>query len=137
MTLADLKANYEARSLKAGDIVRQLDLAGIAIIWVFKVSVAASLAIEPKLLLAAILIFASLSFDLAQYLLGTLMLFSYFRYKERMGTTEEQNFDLPAWLPLPMWICFWLKSGLVLAAYLGFIMPFLIGRFIISMPIKP
>jgi hypothetical protein len=131
-TLTDLRAAYEARSLKAGDIVRQLDLAGIALIWIFRIEANPAPAFDPRLLKAALLLFASLTFDLSQYLFGTILLFGYFRLKERQGTTDKMAFDLPAWLPMPGWICFWLKSALVLIAYLGFIMPFLVARFLLS-----
>ena len=129
MNLPELKAAYESRALKAGDIVRQIDFAGIALIWIFRAGVGSATMLDPMLLRAALLIFTSLFFDLAQYLLGTLILFLYYRIKEKQGTSDEERFDFPVWLPLPMWVCFCAKSALTVTAYAVYILPFLAHRF--------
>lgn len=130
MILADAKSAYEALSGKASDIVRQLSLAGVGLIWVFKISSGTSFVLEPKLVRALFFIFLALSLDLLQYLAGTATWHIYFRKKEREHTGDEEEFDAPSWINWPTWILFWAKSAAMVIAYSGFILPYLIKRFV-------
>src|SRR5438876_8729682 len=85
MRLEDTREAYETLSGRASDIVRQISLAGIGLIWIFK-SGTTSLSIDPPLLKAVFFIFLSLLFDFLQYVLGTTIWFAYFRHKEKQGT---------------------------------------------------
>jgi hypothetical protein len=129
MKLEDTRAAYEALSAKASEIVRQISLAGVGLIWIFKAGTGASLSLEPPLLKAALLIFLSLALDFLQYVLGTTIWFVYFRYKEKNGTKESDEFLAPAALNWPMWTLFYLKSAAMLIAYSCYIIPFLASRF--------
>lgn len=71
MKIADAKAAYETLSGKASDIVRQLSLAGIALIWLFRAGPISSPILQGPLLRGALFIFLALSSDLLQYLVGT------------------------------------------------------------------
>jgi hypothetical protein len=126
----DLRKAYEDFSGKASDIVRQLDFAGIALIWIFKVGTTPSPVLETQLLLAALLIFLSLFFDLLQYLLGTGIWFVYFRMKEKAGVPQNTEFAVSPFATWPTWTCFWIKSSSALIAYLCCILPFLAKKFI-------
>lgn len=72
-TVADQISYY---TQKAGDLSRQLGLAGIAVIWLFKISsdqgnlTIQSPLLPEKLYLPLILIIASLTLDSIQYLIG-------------------------------------------------------------------
>ena len=125
MKLEDARAAYEALSAKVSDIVRQISLAGVGLIWVFKSVTGTSLSLDPVLLKAAFFIFLALLFDFAQYLLGTTIWFVYYRYKERKGTRETSEFLAPPQLNWPMWGLFYLKSAMMLIAYAYYIIPFL------------
>ena len=130
MKLEDARDAYESFSGKASDIIRQLSLAGVGLIWVFK-SVGTSfsnLALDPALLKAALFIFVTLLFDFLQYLVGTGIWFAYYRYKEGKGTSGTEEFLVPPQLNWPMWTLFYLKSATLLVAYARYIIPFLISK---------
>lgn len=129
MKLADTRAAYEALSGKASDIIRQLSLAGIALIWLFKSGTDSASVLDIHLLRAALFIILALFFDLLQYLSGTTIWFIYFRRKEKKGTTEEDEFRAPAHINLLPWTLFYLKVTLMLIAYAGYIIPFLLSKF--------
>lgn len=130
MRLETAREAYETLSGKASDIARQLCFAAIALIWLFKAGTASSPLIPANLLGAALFAVLALFFDLAQYLLGTIIWFAYFRNKERAGTSEDQEFLAPASLNWPTWILFFLKVACTLIAYLWFIIPFLVQKFV-------
>ena len=129
MKLGDTRAAYEALSGKASDIVRQLSLAGVGLIWLFKTETGSPAILDIHLLRAALFIFLALFFDFLQYLYGTTIWFIYFRYKEKQGTTEEMEFQAPASLNWMTWTLFYLKATLVLIAYVVYIVPFLASKF--------
>lgn len=129
MKLENVRSAYETLSGKTSDIVRQLSLAGVGLIWVFKSGTGTSLSLDPSLLKAALFIFLSLIFDFLQYLLGTTIWFIYFRYKEKQGTKESTDFLASPKLNWPTWGLFFLKSAMMLVAYSFYIIPFLASRF--------
>ena len=129
MNLEDVRTAYETLSGKASDIVRQLSLAGIGLIWVFKSGAGPSLSVDPPLLKAALFIFLALSLDFLQYVLGTTIWFIYFRYKEGLVTKKDDEFKAPTWLNWPTWGIFYLKSAAMLVAYGCYIIPFLVSKF--------
>lgn len=128
MKLEDARGAYESLSGKASDIVRQLSLAGVGLIWVFKSAGGITLSLDPCLLRAALFIFLALAFDFLQYFVGTTIWFIYYRYKERKGTKESDEFLAPPQLNWVAWGFFYLKSAMMLVAYGGYIIPFLISR---------
>src|SRR5579862_5389715 len=131
MKLEDARSAYEQFSGKASDIVRQISLAGVALIWVFKSGAGTTdspLVLAPELLRAAVCIFFALLFDLLQYLLGASIWFVFYRYKERKGAKESSELLAPPQLNWPIWDLFYLKSAMMLVAYAVYIIPFLISR---------
>ncbi len=130
MKLNDAKAAYEALSGKASDIVRQLSFAGIALIWLFHTDSKEGTALDQGLLRAAWFIFLTLLLDFLQYLVGTVIWFLYFRHKEKSGTSEDAEFLAPARINWPMWVFFFLKSAATLTAYIFYILPFLVRKFV-------
>jgi hypothetical protein len=125
VNLEDARAAYEALSGKASDIVRQISLAGVGLIWVFKSGTGSSLSLDPPLLKAAFFIFLSLLFDFLQYVLGTTIWFAYFRLKEKQGKKKDDEFLAPKQLNWPAWGLFYLKVATMLVAYGCYIIPFL------------
>lgn len=129
MKLEDARSAYEALSGKTSEIVRQISLAGVGIIWSFKSVSGQSFLLDSPLLKAALFIALSLLFDFLQYVLGATTWFIYFRYKERRGTGANEDFTAPPQLNWPLWILFYLKSAMMLIAYGCYIIPFLAKRF--------
>jgi hypothetical protein len=127
MKLEDARGAYESLSGKASDIVRQISLAGVALVWVFRTTTSVSIptiSLDPRLLRAAVFIFIALLFDFLQYLLGTIIWFVYFRYKENKRTKASDEFLAPPQLNWPTWSLFFLKSAMMLIAYAVYIIPF-------------
>jgi hypothetical protein len=129
MKLEDLRNAYESLSGRASEIIRQLSLAGIAIIWLFRSGTDTLPILDRELLRAALFIFLALFLDLLQYLSGTVIWFCYFRQKEKGGTEEAEDFLAPEWLNWPMWTLFGLKAIAMMIAYAWFIFPFLMSKF--------
>jgi hypothetical protein len=127
MKLGDARQAYEGLSAKASDIVRQISLAGVGVIWVFK-SGTTSFSLDPLLLKAAFCIFLALALDFLQYVLGTTIWFVYYRQKENQGTKDDSEFLAPKQINWPTWTLFYLKSTLMLIAYGRYILPFLTSR---------
>jgi len=96
MKLSSAREAYEVLSAKASEIVRQLSIAGIALIWLFKSGSTTNPVLERGLLQAALFIFLAITLDFLQYLAGTVIWFMYFRHKEKRGTTEEDGFEAPS-----------------------------------------
>jgi hypothetical protein len=129
MKLADVRSAYEALSGKTSEIVRQLSLAGVGLIWALKATGSQSVSVDPELVKAALFIALSLLFDFVQYVLGTTVWFLYFRHKEKEETKEADEFLAPAQINWPLWIFFYAKSAMMLIAYLCYIVPFLAKKF--------
>jgi hypothetical protein len=130
LRLEDVRTAYQDLSAKASDIIRQLSLAAIALIWLFRVGTSPTPMLSTQLLRAAFFVFLALFFDLLQYLIGTATWHIYFRAKERAGAGPDEEFKAPAWINWPTWILFWLKALAMLIAYIGYVLPFLINKFV-------
>ena len=133
MQLGDARSAYEALSGKVSDIVRQMSLAGIALIWLFRTTPATPgrlAVINPELLRAALFVFLALTFDFLQYLVGTITWFLYFRHKEKQRVSEKHEFQAPPSLNWPTWTLFYLKCAAMLVAYVAYILPFLATSFL-------
>jgi hypothetical protein len=129
MKLEDARTAYQEFSAKASEIVRQISLAGVGLIWIFKSGTGTTLSLNRPLLKAALFICLSLLFDFLQYVLGTTIWFAYFRHKEKQGTKEGAEFLAPPHLNWPTWSLFYLKSAMILIAYGCYIIPFLASMF--------
>lgn len=128
MKLENARDAYESLSGKTSDIVRQISLASVGLIWIFKSGTGTSLSLDPLLLKASFFVFLALLCDFLQYILGTTIWFVYYRYKERKGTKEADEFLAPPQLNWPMWAVFYLKSAMMLVAYICYIIPFLASK---------
>jgi hypothetical protein len=129
MTLEDARNAYEVLSGKASDIMRQLGLGGIALIWLFRMDTPKGPTLDKRLLWAAIFILSAITLDFLQYAVGALIWFGYFRRKEKEGTGPDTQFEAPPALNWPTWGLFGLKAVTLLIGYGGFIIPFLVGKF--------
>lgn len=129
MTLGDAKSAYEELSGKASDIVRQLSFGGIALIWLFRLGTEKQFTLDQTMLRAALFIILALFFDFLQYLTSALIWFLYFRRKEKQDIPKTENFEAPEQLNWAGWTFFCLKAAMILVAYMGFIIPFLLRKF--------
>ena len=132
MKLEDTRAEYYYFTGKVSDIVRQLGLAGVAIIWVFKTESAGRQTIPEGLVPAGVLILLGLATDLLQYAAGTIIWDRFNRKKEnelekklaekkavgKHYDPEAEDFTAPSSIPALTKILFWVKFVLMFLAYL-------------------
>lgn len=88
MKLADTRESYYAMSGKVSEIVRQLALAGIAVIWIFKKEVNGEVQVSRLLISAGILIVLGLIGDLLQYYVAT-------RKWDKFNLQKERELETP------------------------------------------
>ena len=119
MKLGDLKKAYEDQSSIASEITRKLAFAGIAIIWIYKQGNGSSSNVPEELHLPTIFLVLCLFIDLAQYIVGTLIYWRYFRWKEKQRTERNKEFKGSIMLTLPGWIFWVIKIILIIAAYVS------------------
>lgn len=117
MKLKDARDNYYFYSGKTSDLVRQLALAGIAVIWIFKFDVQGIPKIPEALSWPLTLIVLGLAFDLLQYAVATAIWGVFQRNKELSGTDEETAFLAPRQFNWPAITFFTLKTLSVIVAY--------------------
>lgn len=132
MKLKDAIATSDTYSGKTSEIVRQLSLAGIAIVWVFKSGTADKPQLDPKLIGAALFIVCALFLDLLQYMSSFYIWLGYVRFKEKKGLTDESDLE-PRPSPKMNWfnyICFAGKTAAMGWAYGRYILPYLCSRFL-------
>ena len=127
MKLEDTREAYQFYTGKVSDIIRQLGLAAIALVWVFKSDVNGRPVIPPELITAAEFTVVGLGLDLLQYVTGAAIWGSYNRYKERQGTSVTTEFEAPRQLNWATIAFFWLKVIAILVSY-GYILRFLENR---------
>ncbi len=116
MKLKDALDNYYVYSGKASDIVRQLALGGIAIIWLFQVAEGSSRTLPSELFLPLKLIVAALAADLLQYAVGSFLWSIYHRYKEGR-TAADESFKAHFIINWPAIGFYYAKVVLVVVAY--------------------
>lgn len=121
--LSDYKAVYEEASSKVSDLARQMALAGIAIIWIFRQSDTTEPRICRELLPPLISFVATLSFDILQYIYKTIVWAIFFRVKEKKIGKKDADPLMQAKpiMNLPTWILFSLK---VISLLIGYILIF-------------
>jgi len=118
MKLERVRETYDYHSGKVSEIVRQLGLAGVALIWIFKVDGPdGTIRIPFELLVAARYIVAALAIDLLHYLIGTALWGLFNKFKEHQRIGEAKDFEAPGILNYPAILAFWSKVVLMGLAY--------------------
>jgi len=120
MKLSGFKKDYQELSGKASDVARQLSFAGIAVIWIFKVSEGQSLKLPPDLILPTLLLCSALACDLMQYVSGAIIWGIFHRYYEIKTKHSQEDPDLTAspYLNWPAIAFFYLKLLGVILSYI-------------------
>lgn len=122
MKLNDVREIFYFNTGKVSDIVRQIGLAGLAVIWVFRTQAQGGGQVIPKqLFLAGTIILLALSVDLFQYALATFIWDRFNTRKEQelrnKPDPEEEDFEAPEHINLWPDRLFWTKFVLMVAAY--------------------
>lgn len=106
---------------KASDIVRQLALAGIAVVWLFGSHGSSHLALEGNLILPLTTLALTLLFELLQYVVGGETWKVFFRKMEKMARENgdaDSEIKAPRKYNLPIYFFYWGKLVLVLFSYM-------------------
>ena len=119
MKLSGYKTDYYQYTELASSTSRQLALAGIALVWVFKSGNDGSLKLPDELLLPSICLIVSLGSDLLQYVVASITWGMFHRYHERKRTPREDDPEVEAsrYYTWPINVLFYLKILTVLIAY--------------------
>lgn len=126
-SLLTIKAGYETAdyfSGKSSEINRQLALAGIAVIWVFKIDTSGQTIVPGALVIPGLLLITGLAFDLLQYVIAGEVWRRITSEKERAGISE---FTVKPWVNVFGDTLYWLKITATVIAY-GFLIRFLANR---------
>lgn len=118
--LKDYKKDYYYFSQKAGDIVRQLAFAGVAVIWIFRVTESDKNIIPDELLYPLGAFCVCLLFDILHYSWSAFIWGAFHRIKESKvlaGELKDEKILAPAWFNLPANILFWGKILIVIFGY--------------------
>ena len=118
MKISEMRDAYYEASDKASDIVRQLGLAGIAIIWIFRVGDEnGGVKFTNYLLWPLGLFVVSLFCDLLQYLYKSLLWSGLNKYHWKIKGDNEADVEVsPKW-NWPTITLFWLKIVFALIGY--------------------
>lgn len=119
MKLSEYDKDYYGFSAKAGDIARQLALAGIAIVWLFKVDANGSTSLPKLLAWPTIAFVVSLAADLLHYLVQAITWgrFAYVQRKKHGKGDDEVIPDPPGYYNWASLVLFYCKTTVVLVGY--------------------
>lgn len=127
MKLRDYKERKDVVTAKASEISRQLTLAGIAIIWIFKKTDGNKEILDKFLLWPLIFLSLSIIADLLQYFIAGEIWRKFYRVKEHRLNEEIKNNPQANRDPeithdkeiiKPIEVFYWVKLSLLIVAYL-------------------
>lgn len=118
MKLKDALDNYYFHSGKTSELVRQLGIAGIAVIWLFRFEVQGTPKIPEQLFWPLMLIVVGLACDLLQYSAATWVWQVFIRHKELAGVSHEEEFLAPEKINTFALVFFWVKVAVIVCAYI-------------------
>jgi hypothetical protein len=117
ITLSDVWSFYDRYNQAVTDLCRQIAYAGIAVIWVFRVSAGGLNKLPRNLFIAGFLLVLCLFLDFCQNVAGSLLYDAYGRRKEKEIGNNEERFLQPNWLLWPMDLFFFAKVGALVVGY--------------------
>ncbi|MEZ2441704.1 hypothetical protein AB6805_08275 [Chitinophaga sp. RCC_12] len=118
MKLSEYKETSKKYTEKASEITRQLTLAGIAIIWLFK-NTGINQPILGKFLIFPLLFLSlGLIFDLLQYVVGGLTWICFFRKNEKVAASNDVDIKAPEYLNKPIYFFYYAKIVCMIGAYI-------------------
>lgn len=119
--IEDYREEFYVFTGKASDVNRQLALAGIAVIWIFKNPENSKILLSDILIEPLKYLIISLGIDLIQYVLGSIIWGIYFEIKEYQVNHKNlvnDNIKAPTILSLSITTLFFLKVAAMIYAYL-------------------
>jgi hypothetical protein len=118
MKIATIRDDYHEASAKVSDLVRQLDFAGIGVVWIFTVGKDdVGIGFSFFLLLPLGSFVLSLAFDLVQYVYKSVLLEVLNSHFWAKFHDDEKDVSFSARWNWPTRACFYIKTGLVVIGY--------------------
>lgn len=120
MKLEEIRKDYERYSTKVSDLNRKLIFAGIAVIWIFRVTSSGKTEIPKELITPLFWFILSLGADILQYIIQSLIWYFYYSNKKRKlkcDNTEQQIVNEPEWPNIFSWLLWITKVGATVFAY--------------------
>ena len=127
MKLEEYKKDSYEFSKITSELIRKFAFAGIGLIWIFKYDTPNTTFLPDELLMPLVFLVITLTFDLFQYLLPSIIWTRFYKYYEKKGLDEEEDIKANNLLSLPGWICYYGKI-LSLGISFSLILRFLIGK---------
>jgi len=125
--LSDYREDYQRYTAKLSDVNRNIALAGIALVWIFRKTSGDSITITSELVLPSILLISALGFDMLQYLYQSIVWAIFYRHHEKKLVDDNTEILAPVEMNYASWVLFGLKVLSVIVAY-GFLLNFLIDN---------
>ena len=134
MTLEDALEYYNQRTAKLSEVVRQLNFAGIAVIWLFRTGQkTGGIPYNDSLLWPLGLLVASATFDLLHYAYSSAAWGIFHRKKEKeLKHNNKAEFHAPAAINWLSNFFFWGKAVMTVAAY--FLLVNYIAHYLVLLP---
>lgn len=121
-TINNYKEDYYYYTGEASKISRALALAGIATIWIFKVSTSEFPKVPNELVVPLKYLIVGLGLDLFQYFIGGLIWFVYYKFKEyQLGKNiinSSDDIQAPSILPFIIHLFYFTKLMAIFYAYI-------------------
>lgn len=119
MKLSEYRKKGDEYTSKASEIVRQMLLGGIGMIWLLKETENGATKLDGFLLYPLLTICIALIFDLLQYVVAGFTWKKFYRMKEK-EISIDQNDDIkaPKRLSDVIYLFYWLKIGFMLVSYM-------------------
>ena len=132
MKLEDVLAAYYEASDKLSEVTRQLNFAGIAVIWIFKVGKdSGGIQFIDVMEWPLGCFVLSLTLDFLQYFWKSIIWSAFHRSKENLGVKNDEEFLAPPWFNYPSLFFFYAKAILTAIGY-GFLITQIAGKLLIG-----
>ncbi|PKA99102.1 hypothetical protein B0O79_2802 [Flavobacteriaceae bacterium MAR_2009_75] len=118
MELKEYKIKAHEYTAKASEIARQLNFAGIGIIWIVKTAFPDLKLSEFQLLMPLILISISLLSDFLQYFVGGMIWIAFYRNREEAGISKNTDVQSPEWRNKILYTFYYIKFASMFLAYI-------------------
>ena len=121
--IGELKETFYEASGTLSDIVRQISIVGVGVVWIFVKVVDESIIIDSKLIWSLGCFLIALFVDMLQYLYKSIVFYCKFRCAEEKYPDNEEKVEdnttlLKPYTNIPTWICWGTK---ILFSIIGYI----------------
>jgi hypothetical protein len=118
MELKEYKNKAHEYTAKSSEIARQINFAGIGIIWIIRTSNETLELSNSIILIPLILISISLLFDFCQYFLGGIIWIDFYRKKEKEGVPKDSDVLSENWRNKILYAFYYFKFFFMIVAYI-------------------